>query len=63
MPELDTESANGATTEEELSPMVARVCGDLENNVKPIKHQLLVTIYLESQKIQLLKHHILHFLY
>lgn len=29
--ELETESASGATTGEELSPMVVRVCGDLEN--------------------------------
>jgi len=31
IPELETESANGAATGEELPPMVARVCGDLEN--------------------------------
>lgn len=32
IPELETESASGATTGEELPPTVARVCGDLENN-------------------------------
>jgi len=31
IPELETESANGATTGEELPAMVERVCGDLEN--------------------------------
>lgn len=32
IPELETESANGATTGEGLPPMVERVCGDLENS-------------------------------
>lgn len=32
IPELETESASGATTGEGLPPMVARVCGDLEKN-------------------------------
>lgn len=38
LPELETESANGATTGEELPPIAARVCGDLENSAKPIIH-------------------------
>lgn len=32
IPELETESASGATTGDELPLMVARVCGDLKNN-------------------------------
>lgn len=34
IPELETESASGATTGEELPAMVARVCGELKKNKK-----------------------------
>jgi len=45
IPELETESANGATTGEELPAMVERVCGDLEN----IKiDRLLITVLQSS---------------
>lgn len=48
IPELETESANGAITGEELPLAVVRVCGDLRNKIKT--HKIIACMHTYALK-------------